>query len=235
MTITNKLAITVLISFGILYLLTPEDISVVEENVPVVEGLTWTSKRIICPVTLFDKSVTAEYHFENTQEFPIRLDKIRPLCNCLEVVCDDREISPGEKGIISVKFTFLQRYGRNVKRVRVVASDGTIDTLSIVADIPQVFEMTPVKVPWNVGDDLVAKSMRLKAPEGKKIYLKNAIADHSHFTSSLKEIIPGVEYEVTAKPIDTSRQAYALVWCETDIINPVDGKPKKIDLRFYVH
>lgn len=148
--------------------------------------------------------------------------------------CDDRDIAPGEKGTITVTFTFLQRYGNNVKKVRVVNSDKTIDTLILEVNIPQLFALTPDKVSWKIGDEPVEKSMRLKVRGKKKVFLKNALSDHRRFESTIKEIIPGVEYEITATPVDTTQKSYALVSCETDMINPATRKPKKIDLRFYV-
>lgn len=199
-----------------------------------LEELIWQSKRYECVATVFDDEVVAEYHFENRSDKSIRFDKIRPSCNCLEVTCDDREIAPGEKGVVNVTFEFRQRYGRKVNRVRIVKSDKTVDTLTLIVDIPQVFEMTPDKLRWSVGERMMPKAMRLKNISGKPVKLLNAISDHKKFTSELKTIESGQEYEVTVTPNNTSVRAYALVWCKTDLKNPETGTSKSIDLRAYI-
>ncbi len=69
--------------------------------------------------------LTHKFHFENIGDEPLRIARVRTSCGCAAAMLSKKDLNPGEKGEIEVKFNTRGYYGTQNKFIYVESNDPT--------------------------------------------------------------------------------------------------------------
>ena len=113
---------------------------------------------------------------------------------------------PGDKGEITATFNIGDRTGTQVKTVTVETDEATNQktVLTLKAEIPQQFEITPNFVFWKQGEKPDTKTINVKV--GKDFTVKHIKVTSStpDFQTKVEEAGKG-EFKIDVKPQDTNK------------------------------
>ena len=157
------------------------------------------------------KSVTAEFEFTNETSKDVTIVKTDGGCSCVSVqVSDGKSVfAPGESGVVKAVFDVGNFTGQVEKPVKVWLKGDDVDvatqTLKIQINIPVLVSMEPRTLKWMVGDESKPKKIKILVEDSKLIHIDSVISSTEAFTTNLKTIKDGKEYELTVTPASTEK------------------------------
>lgn len=160
---------------------------------------------------LLDEGVEAVFHFENTGEKPVRIERIRSSCGCTVPTLAKRLYEPGESGEIRAKFTFGGRSGEQRKAVRVYTDEARAAPirLSLSTEIPQWAEREPPLLLWRTGEERKAKTARIRLHDSGKVSVR--VFEGSPVAPFTVERVlkegPVVTYAITPPSVEEAERA----------------------------
>jgi hypothetical protein len=165
-----------------------------------------------------DDNISTEFVFHNRGSKAVRVLDIQSACSCLSASLDKAIYQPGEKGVGKADFSLSSFSGRFEKTLHVATDDPAqrewIITFAI--EVPELISITPRTVEWNVGDEPLPKTARVRINEGANIAITSMVSTREAMEFSWKEISPGKEYEVTLKPRSTAEVLLGALKMETN-------------------
>ncbi|MBK1881104.1 DUF1573 domain-containing protein [Luteolibacter pohnpeiensis] len=170
---------------------------------------TETSKEITADPAA--RSVTAEFDFTNDTQHPVTIEKTDGGCSCVSVKVSDgkTQFSPGESGKIQAVFDIGNFSGEVDKPVKVWLKGEDVDvatqTLKIHINIPVLISMEPKTLKWTVGDKTSSKTIKIAVHDDKPVHLDAVKSSTNAFTTNLKTIKDGEEYELEVTPVSTEK------------------------------
>jgi hypothetical protein len=104
------------------------------------------------------------------------------------------------------------------KQVSVTTSEpGAQDTvLTVRVSIPQVFQIEPEHLKWEVGEEAKAKKIKFKILGEKPIAVTGLVSSRENMLAEFKEVSKGREYEITLTPASTAEPVMGVLRVETD-------------------
>lgn len=179
--------------------------------------LAWDTTQIEMKPAISESSVTAVYTFRNVGKEPISIKAVKTSCDCTTATFDKSAYGPGETGKISVRFDFGHRSGKQEKTMLVETTDlQTPNTmLALKVWIPELLTFDPKVVNWALNAKPEPQVVRLKAT-GEPVTITSVKSGTANFTSKLKMVSEGREFELTLTPKDLSKPGYTAIQVFTD-------------------
>ncbi len=171
-------------------------------------------------VKIEDGEIAARFAFKVTGNRPVKITDIRTFCSCVRAETADgkMEFQPGESGVIDTAFEVGGFEGELSKEVVVTTDDAAQaeSRLVLKLSIPGLFQIAPAQLIWQVGEAAVAKTVNIKVLGGDPVVIKAAVPSREVMKTSIREISPGKEYEISVTPSSTEAKVLGLVRVETD-------------------
>lgn len=164
-----------------------------------------------------DGHLETKFAFHNDGPAPVTVRKVRSSCGCTSAKLAKNTFAPGERGDISVRFTFGDRRGPH-RKIITVFTDGkpAPAELSLQVWIHEPLTIAPALVFWKTGEAGTAKTVQLTSEAGTPVRVKSVASSNPRLTAKLETIKPGERYAVSVTPADTSRKESAEITVETD-------------------
>jgi hypothetical protein len=189
--------------------------------------LTWERTEIATHATPGDKVVVAAFGFTNSGSSPIRIEKTVSQCDCTTAESGGKEVAPGQKGEILVRFAVGGRVGLQRKTIDVFTDSAGREktTLALSVRIDPAVQVSPAVLWWRVGGEKKTQTLRITVPESAPLNFTGAQCSDARWRVELKTLSPGRDYTVEATPLDTATAAAGLVTLELNMDNPPQNAP----------
>ena len=190
------------------------------------DGLSFQQSRIETKVAADAKTVTVPYLFKNDSDRTITIKRYDSACSCLSAKVKGGKLSykPGEQRENKVVFD-LGNFPGLVAKNNLIWTTNDDDNkpssiLSVVIDIPMLFELHPKTTFWdqNGGSEPKTIKLRVNSPEPIRI-LEHSVTNKS-FSYELRTLKEGFEYVLVVEPKDVSTPAFGMIKLTTDSANP---------------
>lgn len=185
-------------------------------------GLSFDESRIEVTAAPEAKTVTVPYFFTNNTDRTITIKRYDSACSCLSAKVKGGKLSyqPGEQGEIKVVFELGTFSGLVEKTVLIWTTEDEdkkpSSILSVVINIPVLFEVNPKTSFWEQHGDGQAQVIQLKINSHEPIHILEHGATNKNFDYELKTIKEGFEYQLVVKPKDTNTPAFGMIKLTTD-------------------
>ena len=195
---------------------------IAESSLQGADGLSFQQSRIETTVAPDAKTVTVPYFFKNDTHRTLTIKRYDSACSCLSAKVKGGKLSyePGEHGQIKVVFELGNFSGLVEKTVMIWTTEDGEDKpssiLSVVINIPVLFEVTPKTVFWNQNGEGGSKTIQLKVNSPEPIRILEHSATNKRFSYELQTIKEGFEYELVVEPTDLSTPAFGMIKLTTD-------------------
>ena len=197
-----------------------------KSSLSAAEGLSFQQSRIETKVAADAKTVTVPYLFKNDTARTITIKRYVSACSCLSAKVKGGKLSykPGEQGEIKVVFDLGNFSGLVEKTVMIWTTEDDDNKpssiLSVVIDIPVLFELSPKTTFWNQSGESGSKTIRLVVNNAEPIRILEHSVTNKNFSYELKTIKDGFEYALVVEPRDLSTPAFGMIKLTTDSENP---------------
>lgn len=177
-------------------------------------------KEIHAPADVTD--VTTDFEFTNKSGKPVNIAKSDPGCSCLKVQISGGKLlyAPGESGVIRATFDMGNFSGTVDKLIALWLNDDAPDkpsmTLTVRVHIPVLVGVDPKTVKWEIGASADPQTIKVHMAGDKPIAVKNVKSSSESFTTELKTVVLGKEYEVIVTPKNMNAPGMAVIRIETD-------------------
>lgn len=168
------------------------------------------------------REIIADFTFSNTGDKPSEIKRYEAACSCTSVKVKGGKLhyEPGESGVIRVRLDLGNLVGRTEKAVQLWLDDDPSTKPSVVLRmdvmIPELIKIEPKTVRWELNDEPVAKPIKLTIEGDEPIRITGVKCGNEVFSTELKTIAEGREYEVLITPESTEEQSLAVVQITTD-------------------
>jgi Protein of unknown function (DUF1573) len=171
-----------------------------------------------------DETAVGHFKYQNKGDKPLAIKSVTTSCGCTAATAKNNA-DPGEKGEVTATFKIGDRTGTQQKAITVVTDDPThpTTTLTLKVVIPQVLQLQPTFLFWQVGEPAKFKTIVAKA--GKDIAIKNLDVSSSN-ADFMAKVEPGSaagEFRINVEPKQTTQAAVATLTIKLALPN---GKPK---------
>jgi hypothetical protein len=168
------------------------------------------------------ESVRHDFVFTNTGRALLEITDVRAGCGCTTAGTWDRQVKPGQTGVIPLQFNSANFNGKVTKSATVTCNDpGKSNVvLEITGTIWKPIDVTPPMVVFKVSDDMQTndtKVVRIVNHLDKPLTLSDLQCTNRAFKAELKTVKPGNEFElhITAVPPFPTRTINAPVSLKT--------------------
>ncbi len=186
------------------------------------ESLTFEQTRIEMAVAPDAKTVTVPYFFSNTTGRAITIKRYDSACSCLSAKIKGGKLTykPGERGEINVTFELGTFAGLVEKTVLIWTTEDSDEKpssiLSVVLDIPVLFEVNPKTVFWEQHGEAKAQVIKLTVNDPMPIHILEHSVTNKNFQYELKTLEKGRKYELVVEPLDLTVPALGMIKLTTD-------------------
>ena len=183
-------------------------------------GLEFEKPVQTAEVKISDAEIATQFAFKVTGDRAVKITDIRTFCSCVraQTMNGKMEFEPGERGIIDTAFEVGNFEGELKKEVVVTTDDAAQPETRLVLEvkIPMIFEITPAQLVWQVGEQVIPKTVRIKVLGADPVRVTAAVSSRDTMTTAVREVAAGKEYEITVTPAATGTKVLGLVRVETD-------------------
>lgn len=183
-------------------------------------GLEFEKPVQTAEVKISDAEIATQFAFKVTGDRAVKITDIRTFCSCVraQTMNGKMEFQPGERGIIDTAFEVGNFEGELKKEVVVTTDDAAQPETRLVLEvkIPMIFEITPAQLVWQVGEQVIPKTVRIKVLGADPVRVTAAVSSRDTMTTAVREVAAGKEYEITVTPAATGTKVLGLVRVETD-------------------
>ena len=172
------------------------------------------------------KDLTMVFPFENKTKQTIEIIRKDAACACLGATFKDGKkiYAPGEKGELTAKFKLGSLSGTVNKQVLLWQNGDTSNKPSIIlttiVTIPELISLTPLTLSWNIGDEEKTQTSKIIVNHKEPIHITKILSTNNNFTTEVKTIREGWEYELTVTAKDTSNISFGILKITTDSTVP---------------
>jgi hypothetical protein len=166
-------------------------------------------------------STFVDFSFRNTGNKPIVIDRAQSDCPCISTaIKGGLVIAPGGEGTIRATMDTKALTGVVDKMIGVWLkgdSHQPSQILRMKAKIPDLVQIDPKVVVWEIGDPLEPKKITVTMnPITMPIHVTGVTGADGAFTHEWKEIEKGKKYEITVTPVSTGAHANGVIHLNTD-------------------
>jgi hypothetical protein len=182
-------------------------------------ALEWRKDTISIDAAPLDEKAEAVFEFTNPGPSAITITEVTTSCGCTVATPDKRTYARGEHGEIRAVFTFRGSVGKQSRTINVTTDEGGGHdyTLTIEANIPQLFDVSPYFVVWKRGDAPESKPITIRALRPDVILPVSAESRDARFTATLEKAPDAPDtYRVLIAPRDTEEAMNASIVVKTN-------------------
>ena len=174
-----------------------------------------------------DKTVTADYQFQNKDSHSITFTDIKTSCGCTVAELDKKTYAAGEKGIVHVIYTIGNQGGVQMKSIMVATDDVRHPnyTLLLRAYVPEVLKIFPKYLVWALGAKPDPKIITVKAMPSLPVKILSVFSNSLSINAQLKVEHEGTAYTILVTPTGTQSEARGTLVIESDLQQ--DGQNRK--------
>lgn len=186
------------------------------------DSLAFEQTRIEMAVAPDAKTVTVPYFFSNNTGRVITIKRYDSACSCLSAKIKGGKLAykPGESGEINVTFELGTFSGLVEKTVLIWTTEDPDEkpssVLSVVLDIPVLFEVNPKTVFWEQHGDATTQVIELTVNNPAPIHILEHSVTNKNFQYQLKTLEKGRKYQLVVEPLDLSVPALGMIKLTTD-------------------
>jgi len=170
--------------------------------------------------------VRHDFVFTNTGSALLEITDVRPGCGCTTAGTWDRQVKPGQTGVIPLQFNSANFDGAVTKSATVTCNDPhkSNQVLQITGTVWKPIQVTPTMAVFKVSDELQTNEtriVRIVNNTDNPITLSDLQCTNHAFQAELKTVKPGKEFElhITAAPPFNSPSMNATVSVKTTLPN----------------
>ncbi|MGA0845469.1 MAG: DUF1573 domain-containing protein [Luteolibacter sp.] len=166
------------------------------------------------------KVVRAEFSFSNVGKKAVRIREYDSGCSCMGLQIKDGKMlyQAGESGLLRADFD-LGKYTGTVEKVIAVWTDEHEDAsvhLTVRVHIPQMIEMSPKTLQWDLNGEASAKTIRITMHDSMPTRVTAVNCSSPAFAAELRTIDAGKVYEIDVTPLRIDTPGLAVLRIETD-------------------
>jgi len=168
------------------------------------------------------RTVTADFEFENGSDEVVTIANSASSCSCLSVKVKGGKLvyQPGEKGVIRGVFDMGNFSGEAVKALQVWL-EGDPEalpsvTLKVTVHIPVLVAVEPKTLRWDLGAAVEAKVLTITMDHDEPIRVTKAGCSNPNFETRVRTVEEGKKYELEVTPTTTDEQALGVITIDTD-------------------
>lgn len=181
--------------------------------------LAFESKLVESSADPAAETLEVKFPYTNEQKTAVEITKIDTSCGCLKAESDKSVLAPGETGTVTGVFSLGVRSGTYEKSLTVkTASDaGNMDQeLRVRVTVPELMELAPKQLMWDVGEELTPKSYILEIKRDEPIRVTSVNTSRPGFDCTVHEIEEGKKYRLELTPASTIEPVMGIIRVETD-------------------
>lgn len=142
-----------------------------------------------------------DFVFTNLGTAPLKILSVQTGCGCTSAGAWDRQVKPGETGIIPIQFNPVGLSGEITKTVRVASNDPDEPdaALEITGTVFKPIEIRPMLTFFSLSDESTKQAthvIRIVNNLEEPITLSDLECTNSLFRTELKTVVPGREFEL---------------------------------------
>jgi Protein of unknown function (DUF1573) len=167
-------------------------------------------------------TVTESFEFKNHGDKPVTIAKADPTCSCLKIEISGGKLkyAPGESGVVRVTFEMGNFSGVVEKMVAIWLEGDPEDKpsrfITVRVHIPVLIAIEPKTVKWDVGSEAATQTIRIRMAEGQTIHVTGVKSSTDFFSTELKTLEKGKEYDLLVTPNKTTGPGLGVIRIETD-------------------
>lgn len=185
-------------------------------GLPLHAGLNWDTQKAELFPKAADPVIETKFGFVNSGQSAVEILKVHSSCGCTIPTLARTVYAPGERGEILVQFTIGERRGVETKNLRVeIKGEPEPTVLTLVVTIPEPARITPIRLVWEVGEAIAAKTISIEALPDQPIRVVNVMPTNPNFTATVATVQENKEYVITVTPKSTETAGMVLLKIET--------------------
>jgi hypothetical protein len=168
------------------------------------------------------KSVTVEFAFTNRSDKPAKIRQIDPGCSCMAVRMKGGKLQygPGESGVLKADFEVGNFTGSVDKMISLWVDadpeEAPSVSLTVKIQIPVLVMLEPKTLHWDIGTEPKPQRIRIIMRHREPVRVLAVKSSSANFSTELRTLSEGSEYELTVTPMDVSKPGLAILSIETD-------------------
>lgn len=165
-----------------------------------------------------DETFSTEFVFENRGSKPVKVLEIQSTCSCLSASLDKPVYQPGEKGKGKADFSLSSFSGRFEKTLHMRTDDPAQPewVVTFAIEVPELITIKPKTQEWSIDGPAEAKVTKVTINGDEPITITSLSSTREAMQYTLKEVVPGREYEVTMKPRSTAEVMLGAIKIQTN-------------------
>ena len=196
----------------------------------VLASLKWENPLVALKVHPLQGVAPVVFNYSNAGSEPVTITDVVVSCGCLVPQKEFAPIPPGGKGTLKVEFDLFNRTGRQHKTLTVKTSDGKSARLSITAEVPKSYRVSPTLMKFTPNRP-TDKTAVLKNETNRPIPLRSVTSSDKTIQAELKCMKEGYEYAVKITALDTNHNHRAVIRITPEA---PEGMVEVKSFKFYV-
>jgi len=170
------------------------------------ESLNW-DQRVIEKTMAKHAVVKVAFRFENPSDHPVTILSVTPSCDCTTVELNKTTFTTGEHGQIDIVYDAGDSTGPQYKTITVVTDENPNDSVELLLKIkiPELIDITPRVLTWQVGEARIEKSMEISLATDPVIAVTGAKSKDPEMDVRFETVVPNKKYRLFVRPVSTAR------------------------------
>lgn len=167
-------------------------------------------------------SARIRFPFQNNTEKPIEIAKHASPCSCISASFkgDKKTYLPGEAGELEAVFKVGSFNGTISKQVVIwqKGDDEAKPSIILTANItiPELLSIEPRTLNWEAGKTAAPASYKITVNHKDPVRITGVVTTNNNFSTELKVIREGKEYEVVVSPLQTTETSFGIIKITSD-------------------
>lgn len=159
-------------------------------------NLVFPTTEAILTAKIGENSVSTSYEFKNEGPTEITVSEVTASCGCTVPVLEKKTYTPGEKGLLTVRYDVGDRQGRNEAWITVKTVVG-VTRLRLTVDMPLRAEISPRLVLFRKADSEKTNTILFKAD--LPVVITGIVASDPAFTVSSVNEVAGERHRLVTR------------------------------------
>lgn len=165
--------------------------------------LRWESRSLEFHPSFADTKVTAEFHFTNIGQKPVRITDVTTSCGCTTAMLDKRHVYvPGEKGTITALFDIGGRNEPQKETLFVKTTDPKEPelVLQFTVAIPKLLDIDNIFLNWGRGEELKPKVVNIKILGDYPVHHLDVSSSNPNMTTEIRHAEGSRDFQLVVTP-----------------------------------
>lgn len=162
-----------------------------------------------------EKTIEAEFNFENLGDQTVRIRKVETSCGCTAAAPAHQEIAPGGQGKIATVFHVGQRIGVRRNPITIHTMRGREYSLVFETIVPRRVTIEPRMLSWQINDPADWQAARIQLHSEAKLDLTGATAGPG-FEARLEPTDDSLVFELHVRPNSTDSSGRTVVQIQSE-------------------